>query len=131
MTMRTLSASPNMGSTTSSHIKHLRRVLLAAKLDLGERMYAAGIDDGSLGAQITDLDRRIRRADTARLPLGPLLTQRRELLLQLAAAAMEEEAPLPEAEAEYQRARKALVALKKEADVIANTPRPEMTSVGA
>jgi hypothetical protein len=111
--------------------KHLRRVLLAAKLDLGERMYAVGIDDGSLGPQVAALDKRIRRSDTARLPLGPLLAQRRELLLQLAAAAMEEEAPLPEAEAEYQRARKALVALKKEADVIANTPRPEMTSVGA
>jgi hypothetical protein len=129
MTMRTLSASPNTGSTTPLPIRRLQRALLAAKIDLGERMYAAEIDDGSLGVQITALDKRIRRGYTTRLPLGPLLAQRRELLLRLAAAAMEEEAPLPGAEAEYQRARKALVALKKEADVIANTPRSELTSV--
>jgi hypothetical protein len=93
-------------------------------------MWAAGIDDGSLGAQITALEQRIRRADTTRLPLGPLLAQRRELLLRLAAAALEEDAPLPGADAEYERARGALAALK-EAEGNATTARPESASVGA
>ena len=52
MTMRTRSAGPNTGGAPSSPIKRLRRALLAAEIDLGERMCAAGIDDGSLGAQI-------------------------------------------------------------------------------
>ena len=130
MTMRTHSTGLVTGTTTLSHIKRLQRALLAAEIDLGERMYAAGIDDGSLGTQITDLDRRIRRSDTVRLPLGPLLAQHRQLLLRLAAAALEVEAPLPDAEAEYERARKAQAALKKEADGIANTARSELASVG-
>src|SRR5205807_6975802 len=99
MTMRTHSADPATGGAPSSPIKRLRRALLAAELDLGERMYVAGIDDGTLGAQVAALDQRIRRADAGRLPLGPLLARRRELLLRLAAAALEEEAPLPGAEA--------------------------------
>src|SRR5437868_4724372 len=104
MTMRTHSAGPITG-TPSPFIKRLRRALLAAEIDLGERMYAVGIDDGSLSTQVAALDRRIRRADTTRLPLGPLLAQRRELLLRLAAAALEDDAPLPGADAEYRRAR--------------------------
>ena len=86
----------------------------AAEIDLGERMYAAGIDDGSHGAQVAALDRRIQRADTTQLPLGSLLAQRRELLLRLAAAALEVEASLPGADAEYRRARTAPAALREE-----------------
>jgi len=131
MTMRTHSAGPTTGGAPSSHIRRLQRAFLAAELDLGERMYAAGIDDGFLGAQIAALWQRLRRAEAARLPLGPLLAQRRELLLQLAAAALEVEAPLPGAEAEYGRARTAQAALKKEAEGRTVTARPELASVGA
>jgi hypothetical protein len=113
MTMRTHSAGPVAGGAPSTFIKRLRRALLAAEIDLGERMYAVGIDDGALGAQVAALDRRVRLADTTRLPLGPLLAQRRELLLRLAAAALEVDAPLPGADAEYQRARTALAALRE------------------
>jgi hypothetical protein len=130
MTMRTHSAGPVTDGAPSSLIRRLQRTLLAAEIDLGERMYVAGIDDGSLVAQITALEQRIRRADTVRLPLGPLLAQRRELLLRLAAAALEVEAPLPGADAEYERARTALATLKKEAEGKANTARPELASVG-
>ena len=130
MTMRTHSAGPVTGGAPPSLLGRLQRALLAAEIDLGERMFAAGIDDGSLGAQIAALDRRIRRADTTRQPLGPLLARRRELLLRLAAAALEEEAPLPGADAEYERARAALAALK-EAEGSATTARPESASVGA
>ncbi len=128
MTMQTHSAGPVTGGAPSSLIRRLQRALLAAEIDLGERMCAAGIDDGSLGAQIAALEQRIRRADTVRLPLGPLLAQRRELLLRLAAAALEVEAPLPAADAEYERARAALAALREGE---AYTAMPELASVGA
>ena len=113
MTMRTQSARPVTGGAISSLTKRLRRALLAAELDLGERMYTAGIDDGSLGAQVAAVGQRIRRAEAGRLPLGPLLAQRRQLLLRLAAAALEVDAPLPGADAEYQKARQAQAALRK------------------
>jgi hypothetical protein len=127
MTIRTHSAGPTTGGAPSSPITRLRRALLAAEIDLGERMYAAGIDDGSLGAQIAALDLRIRRGDTTRLPLGTLLARRRELLLRLAAAALEVDAPLPGAEAEYDRARKARAALRQGE---ANASTPELAAVG-
>jgi len=105
----------------------LRRAFTAAKLALGERMYAAGIDDGSLGAQIAALAQKIRRAEAARLPPGPLLSQRRELLLRLAAAALEVEAPLPGADAEYEKARAAQAALRAGE---AYAAMPERVAVG-
>ncbi len=127
--MRTHSAAPATGGAASSLIKRLRRALLAAELDLGERMYAAGIDDGALGAQVAALDRRIRRADTTRLPLGLLLAQRRQLLLRLAGSALEDDAPLPGAQAEYDRARETMTALQEE-ERKAVSHRPEPASVG-
>jgi len=63
-------------------------------------MVAAGIDDGQLAAQIASLDERIRRGEASRV----LRADRKKLVLQLAAAALEEEAPLPGADAEYQKA---------------------------
>ena len=126
MTMRTHSAGPATGGAPSPLLKRLRRALLAAELDLGERMYVAGIDDGALGAQVAALGQRIRRADAARLPLGPLLARRRELLLRLAAAALEDDAPLPGADAEYISARAAQAALRREE----RRARPEPVAVG-
>src|SRR5262245_55691487 len=38
----------------------LKRAAAAARLALGERMYAAGVDDGRLGAQIAAVDGRRR-----------------------------------------------------------------------
>jgi hypothetical protein len=64
-------------------------------------MLAAGIDDGELGAKIAALDERTRRAE------------REGLLAQLAAAALEDDAPLPGADAEYERARAAQAALRR------------------
>jgi hypothetical protein len=62
--------------------------------------------------------------------LGPLLARRREVLLRLAAAALEVQAPLPGAQTEYERAREALAALKKEIERAAVTARPEPVAVG-
>jgi hypothetical protein len=111
MATLTLSAAPVTGGARSSRKGSLRRAFLAAKLALGERMYAAGIDDGHLGAQIAAVDQRIRQAEAAGISLLELLAQRRNLILRLAAAALEEDAPLPGADAEYERARLARAAL--------------------
>jgi len=93
--------------------RSLQRAVVAAQLALGERMYAAGIDDGELGKQLTTLDEKIRQATVASIPIRTLTAQRQKLILQLAAAALAEEAPLPGADAEYARAREALAALAR------------------
>jgi hypothetical protein len=74
-------------------------------------MYAAGLDDGQVGAQVAALDRHIRQAHPATTDLPGLRAERRRLLARLAAAALEEDAPLPGAEAEYETARQAQAAL--------------------
>lgn len=122
-------AGPATVCAPSLRLKRLRRELLAAKLALGERMYLAGIDDGRLGAFLAALDQRIRRAEATRCPVGPLLAQRRDLLLRLAAAALKDDAPLPGAQAEYQRAREVLAALQEEEEKVARQ-RPEPLPVG-
>ena len=125
MTTFLSSAAPAKGGAPSPPIRRLRRAFLAARLALGERMYGAGIDDGRLAAQIASVDRGILRAETARLSPGSLLNQRRELILLLAGAALEDDAPMPGAEAEYERARSALMALRREeARVATATPQP-------
>jgi len=63
-------------------------------------MFAAGIDDGELGAKLAALDGWGGR------------TEREVLLIQLAAA-LEDDAPLPGADAEYRRARQAEAALRR------------------
>ena len=87
------------------------RAFEEALVALGERMYAAGIDDGHLGAQIASLDLQIRQVHSARVEVEGLKAERRTLLVGLAAAALEEDAPLPGADAEYETARKAKAAL--------------------
>jgi hypothetical protein len=74
-------------------------------------MYAAGIDDGQLGAQIAAVDLQIRQFHSATTDIKGLKAERRTLLVRLAAAALEEDAPLPGADAEYETARKAQAAL--------------------
>jgi hypothetical protein len=76
-------------------------------------MYAAGIDDGQLGAQVAALDRHLGQAQAATTDRKGLKAERRTLLVRLAAAALEEDAPLPGADAEYEAARKAQAALAR------------------
>ena len=83
----------------------------SAQTALGERMYAAGIDDGEHGVKIRALDEQLRRAEVFGGSTQALKSTRRELILRLAAAALEEDGPLPGADAEYERAREAQVAL--------------------
>jgi hypothetical protein len=77
-------------------------------------MYAAGIDDGELGALIRALDEKIRRAEEARVSGGPLKAERVRLVLQLAAAALADKGPLPGADTEYACACAAEEALREE-----------------
>jgi hypothetical protein len=92
--------------------RRLNGAFVEAQAALGERMYAVGIDDGELGARISALDEQLRRANAAGGFTQALRAARRQLVLKLAAAALEDEGPLPGADAEFQRAREAQVALE-------------------
>ena len=80
-----------------------------AQAALGERMYAVGLDDGENGAKINALDEQLRRAEA----VEALKATRYQLVLQLAAAALEDDGPLPGADAEYHRARETQAALER------------------
>jgi hypothetical protein len=92
-----------------------RRRLMGAVVEthaaLGECMYAAGIDDGKLGARISALDEQLGWAETLGRSTQALKGARRQLVLQLAAAALEDDGPLPGADSEYRKAREAQAAL--------------------
>jgi len=98
------------------HSRRLKRTFVEAQTALGERMYAAGIDDGELGVKISALDEKLRRAEAAGASTQALRAARRQLVLHLAAAALEEDGPLPGADDEYTRAKAAQAALKKHKD---------------
>lgn len=91
-------------------IRSLGRAYSVALLALGQRMYAAGIDDGKIGAKITALDKQLRLAGVF---AEALKAEREKLLRQLAACALEDDGPLPGADAEYASARGAQAALLK------------------
>ncbi len=93
--------------------RRLNYAFVQAKAALGERMYAAGIDDGELGARISAVEEQLRRPEAAGDSTQELLAARRQLILQLAAAALEDDAPLPGADAEYDKAREAEAALRR------------------
>ena len=93
--------------------RRLSGTFVEAQASLGERMYAAGIDDGALGEKISALDERLRRAETLGSSTQALKAARYQLVLQLAAAALEDDGPLPGADAEYHRAREAQAALER------------------
>jgi hypothetical protein len=89
----------------------LVRAFADARLALGERMYAAAIDDGKTGQHIAATDEVIRRALMKGKVHQHLEAERKRLLLQLADAALEDDAPLPGADAEYAEVRKILATL--------------------
>ena len=75
-----------------------------ARLALGRQMYAAGIDDGETGELIAGLDARLAAAGLAPGEAQELRARRLLLLLRLADAALEDDAPLPGADAEFEHA---------------------------
>jgi hypothetical protein len=76
-------------------------------------MYAAGIDDGEIGAKISALEERLLWAEVAGGFTQALKGSRHQMVLQLAAAALEDDGPLPGADAEYRRTREAQAALER------------------
>ena len=73
--------------------RRLSGAFAEAQAALGERMYAAGIDDGELGARISALNERLLWAEAAGGSTQALKSARRQLVLQLAAAALEDDGP--------------------------------------
>ena len=94
--------------------RRLSGAFVEAQAALGERMYAAGIDDGENGAKINDLDERLHRVEAVGGSTQALKATRRQLVLQLAAAALEDDGPLPGAYAEYRKAREVQAALDRQ-----------------
>jgi hypothetical protein len=93
--------------------RRLSEAIVEAQVALGERMYAAGIDDGELGAKISALDEQLRRVQAVGNSIQALTIERGQLVLQLAAAALEDDGPLPGADAEYRKAKEAQEALDR------------------
>ena len=87
--------------------RRLSGAFVEAQAALGERMYAVGIDDGELGAKIYALDEQLLWAESVGCSAQALKAARRQLVLQLATAALEDDGPLPGADADYRRAREA------------------------
>jgi hypothetical protein len=85
-------------------------------------MYEEDIDDGELGAKIANLDKRIRQAEIGSAPTWLMRRERANLCVELAAAALVDDAPLPGADAEYQAAKQVQAALKaNDLDLMAAT----------
>jgi hypothetical protein len=59
----------------------LRRAFVNAQLDLGERKYAAGIDDGYLAAQISAWDEKIRESKAQNGSRQTVVAGRQRLLV--------------------------------------------------
>jgi hypothetical protein len=93
--------------------RQLSGAFIEAQAALGERMYAAGIDDGEHGAKINALDERLHWVEAVGASTQALKAARRHLVLQLAAAALEDDGPLAGADAEYLRARETQAALER------------------
>jgi len=72
-----------------------------ARIALGQRMFAAGIDDGETGAAIASIDEAIARNLVARAEAQDLRAERVLLFIRLADAALEDDAPLPGANEEF------------------------------
>jgi hypothetical protein len=93
------------------------RLLAAAFADarrtLGRQMFAAGIDDGETGEQIAAIDASLAFEGLEGGEAQDLRSQRTLLLIRLADAALENDAPLPGADDEFAQA----LALKHALDV--------------
>jgi len=94
--------------------KHrLSGAFVEAQAALGERMYAAGVNDGEFGAKISALEEQLLWTEAGGGSTQALKATRRQLVLELAAAALEDDGPLPGADAEYRRTRDSQAALER------------------
>ena len=91
--------------------RSLRRTFAAAQIALGERMYAVGLDDGETFDRLAEVESKLCRSALAGDPTRSLKRKRDALLRRLADAALQDDAPLPGADPEFQLARAAKTAL--------------------
>jgi hypothetical protein len=74
-------------------------------------MWMSGIDDGSIGKRLVRLEVRMRQSGLNPASIQALQAIHTVLLLRLADLALEDDAPLPGADEEFQRARDVLTAM--------------------
>jgi hypothetical protein len=94
----------NSSDGCGSGLEELDEAFAQAQLRLGEKMYSAGIDNEELGIQIAQVDADLRCAIPCNNIVIELRTKRQKLLRQLADAALEDDAPLPGAQVEFEQA---------------------------
>ena len=75
-----------------------------ARIVLGRQMYVGGIDDDETGVKIAELDRALAAAESSSGEAQDLNARRTLLLIHLADAALEDDAPLPGADTEFKHA---------------------------
>ena len=115
--LSTTTSARQFTAPSSQHVRQqqdgrsVARALAVARLALGERMFAADIDDGETGGKIAALDLAIRRAEADGQDCQDLQRKREWLILRLADAALDDDAPLPGADAQYAQVRALLAAL--------------------
>jgi hypothetical protein len=88
-----------------------------ARIALGQRMFAAGIDDDETGATIASIGEALARNLASGAEAQDLRAERVLLFIRLADAALEDDAPLPGADVEFAEALELKRAL--EADRVA------------
>src|SRR5205823_1254545 len=89
----------------------LDEAFMEARLALGRQMYAGGIDDGQTGEQIAALDAALAADGMVSGEAHEIRARRLLLLIRLADAALENDAPLPGADAEFAHALELKLAL--------------------
>jgi hypothetical protein len=94
----------------------LEEAFADAQLVLGERMFAAGIDDDETGEKIAAINARLSEQDLPGGDAQELRASRNLLFVRLADAALESDAPLPGADAEFEHA----LELKRQLEAILN-----------
>ena len=109
---------PTTHEKNSWYFRRLTQEFVDVQAILGERMYAAGIDDGQLCAKIRAVEEQLQRTEGEGLVTQKLKAARCQLVLQLAFAALENDGRLPGAEAEYCRALQAQAALERHENAI-------------
>src|SRR5947208_4170549 len=92
----------------------LEEAFADARLILGQSMFTAGIDDDETGVKIAAINARLGEPDLSGGEAQELRASRNLLFIRLADAALESDAPLPGADAEFERA----LELKRQLDGI-------------
>jgi hypothetical protein len=103
----------NSSDGCGSGLEEMYEAFAQAQLRLGEKMYSVGIDNDELGIQIARVDADLRCAVPCHNIVIELRTKREKLLRRLADAALEDYAPLPGAQVDFEQAWAARAAVEQ------------------